>query len=291
MIEGRTAQTASAFDRLMLLLVGREKSGKSRTAATARKPILVHDHDGRWQSLAGLPDIYIITYSDSLKPAEQPSAFNDHLTILTYLEQGYSLRALAKVIGMKDWERWPDVRPRTNVTDSMSSLGKQAMDYNLYANKDLRREIKVGGRSLFFTNGWDSWNAETASLYSSVMRLVAMKDIDIILTFHETDEQAAGSSYDKKVFTGKKDIFPDRYRIFNKYFSEIWRVSRESGNVWPTIQVTPDFRFAASSNLDFTRLKPEQINVPGKGPNIADMITVLMGGTQLTTALQSVKAV
>ncbi len=260
---------ATAFDRLMLILVGRQKAGKSRMAATARKPVFFMDHDKRWQSLAGLPGVFVLTFNDSMKPGIQPTSYNDQLTVLTDLESGMTLAKMGEKYGKKDW---PDIRPKTLVMDSMTSLSKAIMDYNLYANPGLRREIVIANMKLFFPGGWDAWNADVSSAYNIVMRLVAMKDMDLILNFHESDEKGAGSTSENPVYTGKKDLFPDRYRVFNTYFSEIWRVSREQGQLVPTVQVSPDFRFTASSNLNFSKLKPTDIV-----PDISAMIAKVVG--------------
>jgi len=270
MITAETAETATAFDRLTLILAGAEKSGKSRLAATARKPILFNDHDKRFSALAGIKDVYGLTYMDSSAPGIMPTAFNDQLTVLTLLEQGKTLKFIGEQYGKKDW---PDVRPRTVVIDSMASLSAHIMAYNLYSNKAIRRGIVIGGRELFFPGGWDAWNADSASAYSIVMRLIAMKDLDVILIFHEDNEvDETRSTEDKKAFTGKKNLFPARYQQFNKYFNEVWRVSRELGGLVPTIQVSPDFRFMASSNLDFSKIKLTEIT-----PNIAEMILKVTG--------------
>ena len=270
MIEATTAETAMAFSRLTLILVGAEKSGKSRLAATARKPILFNDHDKRFNALAGIPGVYGLTYMDSAKPNELPTAYSDQLTVLTHLEQGKTLKELGALYGKTDWPAEP---PRTIIIDSMAALSAHIMAYNLYTNPSLRREIKIAGNTLYFPKGWDTWNADTSSAYSLVMRLMAMKNTDIILIFHEENEiDETRTTEDKRAFTGKKGLFPARYSQFNKYFNEIWRVSRDSGNVIPTIQVSPDFRFAASSNLDFSKIKASEII-----PDINAMILKVTG--------------
>jgi hypothetical protein len=268
MIEAVSAETASSFDRLMLILVGKEKSGKSRTAATSRKPTLFHDFDKRRQALAGIPGVYSLTYMDEQWP-KQPTGFSDHLTVLTMLEAGQTLKQIGMNYGQKDW---PDVRPRTQVYDSIASMAKCANGYCLYTNKSLRRSIKVGGQEIYFNDGWDAVNAEMESLNQSIMRLFAMKDQDIILIFHEENEQTDDSTPEKTKLTGKIDLYPRRYKVFNKFFNEVWRVSREQGGMIPTIQMSPDFRFTASSNLDFSKIPPGQIV-----PDIAKLIKMATG--------------
>lgn len=146
----------------------------------------------------------------------------------------------------------------------------------MYTNKDLRRELSVGGMQVHMPKGWDTWNAETESVFQAVMRSMAMVDLDIILIFHEASEEMDDSTAEKPKYTGRKELYPGRYRIFNKYFNEVWRVSREQGVTIPKIQVIPDYRFPASSNLDFSKIKPEQLNPP-TGPNISSLIQLATG--------------
>ena len=274
MIEYASCEQETAFDRLLLILAGKEKSGKSRTAATARKPILFLDYDRRRQALAGIKDVYAITFADAGAP-HMPTAFNEGLSILTKIESGATIKDL--IPGATDTRR-----PRTLVFSSLASLGKCAMDHALYSNPALRREITVAGMKLNFVKGWDSWNAESTMVQSLVFRAMAIKGadgqlLDIILEFHEAAEETPDSSEEKRKFTGKVSLYPGRYQIFNKYFSEVWRVSRESGGQIPKIQVVPDYRFAASSGLDFSKISDAQINDPVKGPNIERMIELVTG--------------
>lgn len=275
MIEAHTASTDTFFDRLTLILAGAEKSGKSRLAATARKPILFNDHDKRFNALAGIPDVYGLTYMDSTAPNIMPTAYSDQLTVLTLLEQGKTLKQIGDQYGKKDW---PDVFPKTVVIDSMAGMSAEIMAYNMYCNPTIRREIQIGGNKLFFPKGWDTWNADSASAYSVVMRLIAMKQLDVILIFHEDNEvDEVRSTEEKRVYTGRKSLFPARYSVFNKYFNEIWRISREDGAV-PKVQFSPDFRFAASTNLDFSKIPANEVV-----PNISVMISKVVGNGAVGT--------
>lgn len=269
MLEIANLENETAFDRLLLILCGAEKSGKSRTAATARKPIVFFDFDKRRQSLAGIKDVYAFTFIDEQWP-KMPTGYNDCLTVLSKLENGATMKDL--VPGATDTRQ-----PRTIVFDSLASMGKSAGQYALYTNKDIRRSLKVGGQEIFMPGGWDAWNAETESVFSAVMRAIALPSKpDIILIFHESAEEMPDSTPEKPKFTGKLNLYPGRYRIFNKYFSEVWRVTREAGGVVPKIQVIPDYRFTASSNLDFTKIPADKLN-PQTGPNIQELIKLATG--------------
>jgi AAA domain len=277
MIDATSATNLSPFDRLMLLLVGAQKSGKSRFACTARKPILNYDFDKRRASIAGQPGVYIITLSDDPHSGMQPSAYNDYLRTLYVLETKGTLRALGEDIKAPDWKDWPDLPPKTTVVDSVQSIAAATNAYCLYTNKDIRRSIKIGGSEVFFNNGWDAVNSEMATVKNAIERMVALPfKPDCILVFHESDEEHPNSTPEKRVYTGKKSLYPARYGgIFNTtWFNEVWRVTREGNATIPTIQVLPDYRFTASSNLDFSKLKPEQIN-PKDGPNIERLISMV----------------
>ena len=267
MIETANCITETAFDRLMLILVGKEKSGKSRLAATARPPVLFFDFDKRRQALAGMKDVYAMTFIDEQYP-KMPTAFNDLCTVLTKIEGGAKIKDL--IPGSTD-ER----QPRTLVYDSLASIGKSAMEFVKYSNTGLRRELAIGPMKVYMPKSFDAWSAEMESVWNAVMRAVAMRTKDIILIAHEAAEETPDSSQENRKYTGRVEIYPARYNIFNKHFSEVWRVSRETGTV-PKIQVSPDYRFVASSNLDFSKVPQEKLNPPG-GPNISQLIELATG--------------
>ena len=272
MIETASCETETPFDRLLAILCGKEKAGKSRLAATSRKPVLFMDFDRRRQALAGIKDVYALTFADEGAP-RMPTGYNDVLTILSKIEGGATIKDL--IPGTTEVRR-----PKTIVIDSITAFGKLAMNHALYSNPALRREITVAGMKLFFVKNWDSWNAEVSEVVSVVERILAFKDssgqlIDVILIFHEAPEETPDSTSENRKYTGKIELYPGRYQYFNKYFSEIWRVTRDSPV--PKIQVIPNYSFAASSNLDFTKISDAQINDPVKGPDISRMIELVTG--------------
>lgn len=269
MLEGVAMEKAQAFDRLRLILVGKEKSGKSRTAATARKPILFLDYDKRRESIAGLKDVYALTFTDPQYPM-QPTAYADTLTVMTALEQGKDIKDLNP--GFKDVPAGSKVK--TLVCDSLSSFAKCAMAYALYSNSDIRRSINVGGTQIYTAGGWDAWGAEMGMVEQVLMRQLGLPGVDVIYIFHETDEEMAGSTPEKPVFTGRVGLWPNRYKGLQKFFNEVWRVSREQGNI-PTIQVMPDYRFTAATNLDFSKIPPNEMK-----PDISYLIERSLNGVK-----------
>jgi hypothetical protein len=275
MFDAGSAVSMTPFDRLMLILMGRPKSGKSRVACTGRKPILEFDFDKRRESIAGIKDVYVVTLYDDPRPNIQPTSYNDFLSCMCQLESKQSLKALGEFVKAKDWQTWPDVPPKTCVADSIQAFAMQANAYALYTNKDIRRSIKIGGKEVFFNNGWDAVNAEMVMVKEGIERMVALPfRSDCILIFHEDNEETLSSTPEKRSYTGKVELYPARYaKLFNtQWFSEVWRVSREGNAPVPKIQVQPEYIFTATSNLDFTKLKPEEINPSVGGPNITKLI-------------------
>src|SRR5947199_1415748 len=74
------------FHKIKLAIVGKEKAGKSRLAATGRKNVLFLDHDNRRESVAGIPGVYAISFIDNSWP-KQPEVYNETLDLLTLMEQ------------------------------------------------------------------------------------------------------------------------------------------------------------------------------------------------------------
>src|ERR1700676_2091343 len=106
-------EQATAFDRLRLVIVGKEKTGKSRLACTGRPGVLLLDFDKRRESVAGMKGVMAVTFTDPGNETLQPTAFPDALDLLTQLESNQSFCSLNK-----DWKHLPpDFRVRTVVAD------------------------------------------------------------------------------------------------------------------------------------------------------------------------------
>lgn len=256
-IELADMETATPFDRLRLVLVGKEKTGKSKLAATGRKGVLVFDWDGRRESLAGMKGVRAVTLIDPGNPVVQPTAFNDGTTILAKLEASRSFSG----IGFKNVPKEDDTI-RTTVIDSVYSMARAARNFAMYTTQDLARTIRIGSMTVRLPAGWDSWNAEVGLVEQFIERLLAIKGMDVVLVFHEDDEEAPGSSAEKRNYTGRYEAYPARYGNILKYFNECWRVTR-SGPGAPQIQREPNYQFQASSNLG---------DIPAVGADISKMI-------------------
>jgi AAA domain len=257
MIELADMETATPFDRLRLVLVGKEKTGKSKLAATGRKGVLVFDWDNRRESLAGMKGVRAVTLCDPGNPITQPTAFNDGTTILTKLETARTFTG----IGFKNVPEKED-EIKTVVVDSVYSMARAAANFAKYTTQDLARTIRIGSMIVRLTNGWDTWNAEIGLVEQFIERLLALKGMDIILIFHEENEEAPSSTPERRNYTGRFEPFPARYGNIIKYFNECWRLTRDKPGA-PTIQREPNYQFQASSNLG---------DIPAVGADISKMI-------------------
>src|SRR5215467_6528366 len=136
-------EAATPFDRLLLMLVGREKTGKSRLAATGRKGVLFFDFDGRYASIAGIKGCRAITVRDPGLGTQMPTAFNDAVTKLAMLEASRKFSG----IGFKNVPADQD-QIRTVVVDSVFSMAKAAARYTQYTTQDLSRVLTIGGMTV-----------------------------------------------------------------------------------------------------------------------------------------------
>lgn len=231
----QSMEEQSPFEKLTLLEVGPEGSGKSWLAATGRKPVLFLDYDQRAGSVAGKPGVFAETdlMRDPGYP-NQPTAFQNTLNILGQIENK-SLLLRGEL-------------PKTLVIDSIYNLGKVSRAYALYTQPDLRRTIKLPDFQVHVPLR-DGWTSEMSMVEAVIGRALAIPDLDLICTMHETVEEAPESTDEKPSFTGKIIVHPVRYKILLKYFNEVWRLER-SGKV-PTVQILPNWQFTTKSNLGF----------------------------------------
>lgn len=244
--ELQNMEEVTEVGKLKLALIGYEQNGKSRLAATARKPVLFHDFDNKRESLRGLPGVFVISYVDPQWP-NQPTAAQDFLTNIGKLEQSLDLADLGFNVPKGTFIR-------TNVVDSMQTLGSASQRYAMHNSPGLRREITFGGHKVFIPSGWDAVNAEMKEVENFVLRLMALPT-DTIITLHETSEEADGSTPEKKIYTGRADVYPPRYRMMLKYFPEVWRVKLtqvvEGNKVYfaPRVYPLPNSEFDSGTTM------------------------------------------
>lgn len=259
MIEAVQADKSPSFEKLSLLEIGPEKGGKSWLAATARPPVLFIDRDLRSESLStackvsGLKDVYVLSVKESLWPL-QPTAYGEVLDVILALEKSRDLGqwfpdAVGKII-------------KTVVVDSIQTHATAARAFVLYANSDksFRRTINIGGKlEIHVPKSWEGWSSEMGMIENVIIRLLGIKDLDVIATLHQTQEEADDSTEESPKFTGRVGVYPARYKLLLKYFNEVWHVTRDYGKK-PTITVVPDGNFTmAASNLDIDVIQEPNI--------------------------------
>ncbi|MGC1582525.1 MAG: AAA family ATPase, partial [Candidatus Acidiferrales bacterium] len=228
------------FEHLLALIVGEEKTGKSWLASTAPKPILFLDTDSRAASIAGRPGVYARSFREAPYPM-QPTVAPDILDSLTQLEKSLDLSEMG-------FDVPKGTVIKTLVLDSISTIARAAMQYDLYTTSGIRREISIAGKfKVSIPANWDAWNAEIDFVEKLVLRAAALP-VHLICILHETEEKAAGSTPEKPTFTGKITVYPERYARLLKYFNEVWRVKltpkpnpKNPMLQVPTVQTRPDY--------------------------------------------------
>lgn len=272
-MEQTSMEFAEPFSQLKLALVGVEKSWKSLTAATARKPVLFLDFDQRKEALAKLKDVYACTPADK-GSFYMPEAYTETLSLFTQLEESLFLGPLGFNGAPEDAE------VQTVVFDSIQNFSKAAMRFALYNTKEIRREIKIpGADAIRIPKSFDAWKAEMTMVEDCILRAMALRrsngnPIDVIVILHEVPEESPGSSIEHPEYTGKACVYPVRYKGILNLFNEVWRMELkppsnvqegQDANIYVGRATTAaDYSFNAASNLLVSQYVER--------PNIAEMI-------------------
>lgn len=256
-LELQNMEEQTEIGKLKIALVGYEQNGKSRLASTAPKPVLFHDFDNKRESLRGIPGVFVMSYVDPQYPM-QPTAAQDFLTTIGKLEQSLDLADLGFNVPK-------GTIIKTNVVDSMQTLGAASQRYAMHNSPGLRREITFGGHKVYIPYGWDAVNAEMKEVENFVLRLMALPTNTIVI-LHETSEEADGSTPEKKIYTGRADVYPPRYRMMLKYFSEVWRVKLtqvvEGNKVYfaPRVYPLPNNEFDSGTTMLLDQVEEPDIS-------------------------------
>jgi hypothetical protein len=232
--------TEVSTDILHAAIVGPENNGKSILCTTAPGVKLFMDYDQKRQVLSGKKDTYAITFKN---PGGfiLPDAAEEILDVLTGLEISLDLANLKDKRGTRIFPEVPEGTMVKNIVhDSMASLGRLMMEYELYSNGDLNRQIKIGTKlTINIPKNFDAWNAEMKAVESVVMRSFALP-INVFCNFHERAEETADSSIEKPKFTGRVSLYPVRYKdLLLKYFTDIWRVKLTQVVVGSKVEFIP----------------------------------------------------
>ena len=252
MIDTSDMARESPTETLRAAIVGPENNGKSRLASTAPGVKLFLDYDQKKQALAGIKNVYAITFVDPSNPRMLEAA-EEVIDVITGLEQSLDLSNLKDKYGRKLFPEVPEGTIVQNIIhDSMASLGRCIMNYELYNSPDLRRSIKLGPKlEVQFPKNFDAWNAEMAGVINIVMRTFALP-VNNFCIFHERAEEAADSTIEKPKYTGRVGVYPVRYKdLLIKYFTDIWRVklTSEGGRYVPKVYVKPDWSFDSGTPM------------------------------------------
>ena len=292
MIDAKTMSNEHASDVMHVALVGPENNGKSTLVSTAPGVKLFMDYDKKKQVLAGKKETFALTFQNPGDTFKMPEAAEEVLDVMTGLEKSLDLYHLCDKNNRRLFPEAPEgTIVRNLVHDSMASLGKLIMDYELYTSGDLRREIKIGSKlSVNIPKNFDAWNAEMRAVESIVLRSFALP-VNVYCIFHEQAEETADSSIEKPKFTGRVSIYPVRYKnLLMKYFTDIWRVKLTSvqGKYVPRVYVLPDFNHDNGTSMLLDAVEE---------PDITNMIhrhnTALakLNGVQVSTPQGPIKAV
>lgn len=279
MSKARIMEQESPTERIHAAIVGAEKNGKSWLFATAPGNKLNLDYDQRADALAGKKGVYAYTFEDP-GGFKMPTAVEETLDIIASLERSLEINQIT----VSGKPIFPSVPAGTKLNavgvDSMISLCKCVADYEMYNNPDLCRTVQVGagnnGYKVRVQKGFDPWMAEGKTVESIILRLFALP-LQVYAMWHECAEESVDSTPEKRKFTNRITIFPDRYatgqiRIL-RYFNEVWRVKNTSTTVTvngkaesrylPKVYPLPDYAMDAATAM---------LLDPIEEPNIEAMI-------------------
>lgn len=224
------AEERDSSDRLKIAIVGPQKGGKSRLAATApRKPIYFWDFDDRLISVSGFPGVYGKTYKDA-PSSTQSTAWNDVL-----IDMGMFQYNKAKGIPI----------PQTMVFDSMTYMMDRAMRWAIVNNNDMRRTLKVGPTTTYIAGGYDAYKVEMDQV-CFVLNSALELGVDLICCFHERAEEAPDSTEKNPKYTGKITTHPPRAAVLLPTFNELWRVRPNDQGVYK-VQLKPNYEFVGAT--------------------------------------------
>lgn len=212
-IKGLKPATEITEPLLKIAIVGEPGIGKSWFAATAPKPLLDIDFDGRASSLAGKTGVYVKTYQDV--DTNNPRAISE-------LESDINTWEYAKTSGKGEL-------PTTFVLDSMT-YGKKYTEAELIKQQStLGRTLRIGSSSLKIGSGWDIINGNRGYLEYLVNRLSLLGNV--IAIFHTQDEKDNKKSTEKlKAYTGRITVQPQYLSSILSIFNDVYLIDVDFSN-------------------------------------------------------------
>jgi hypothetical protein len=267
MYEAANMENRTPSELMHVALIGAENNGKSHLFTTAPGVKLLLDFDDKKEAVAGKKDTYAISFTDPLRVGQMPTAIEEVIDVISGLENSLDLANLKDKRGNLFF---PECKEGTFVRnlayDSMFSLGRLVMNYELYNSNDLARTLKLGPNlEVKVPKNFDAWNAEMGGVLQLTLRAFALP-LNVFCVFHERAEESPDSTVEKPKYTGRVGVFPVRYKdLLIKYFTEIWRVrlTPVNGVFVPRVYTKPDFALDSGTAM---RLDPIE------EPNIEQMI-------------------
>lgn len=189
---------------LKIAIIGEPKAGKSWFAATAPKPILNFDFDGRAASLRGKEGVYVKTFRDV--DTNNPNAMAE----------------LEANIGLIEYEKQKgNPIPATFVLDSLTYMRSATEAEIIKQQSTLSRAIRIGSRTMRIGQGYDIINGNRAYIEYIIGRLSVLGNL--IVVCHSMDEKDnAKTTKDGKVYTGKITIQPQYLSNLLSLFDDVW---------------------------------------------------------------------
>lgn len=206
-IKGLKPATEITEPLLKIAIVGEPGIGKSWFAATAPKPLIDIDFDGRASSLAGKEGVYVKTYQDV--DTNNPKAIAE-------LESDINTWEYAKTSGKGDC-------PATFVLDSMTYGRKYTEAELIKQQSSLGRTLRIGSSSLKIGSGWDIINGNRGYLEYLINRLSLLGNV--IAIFHTQDEKDNKKSTEKlKAYTGRITVQPQYLSSILSIFNDVYLI-------------------------------------------------------------------
>jgi hypothetical protein len=203
-IKGIEAAMDISEPLLKIAIVGDPGVGKSWFAATAPKPVLDLDFDGRKSSLAGKADVFVKSYVDI--DTTNPKAIAE----------------LESDLNTFDYEKQKgELVYKTFVIDSITYARKFTESELAKQQSNLGRTLRIGSAKITIGQGWDIVNGNRMYLEYIINRLAALGNV--IAIFHTQDEKdTAKSTAEKKAYTGRITVQPQYLSSILSIFNDVY---------------------------------------------------------------------
>lgn len=220
------------LDRLHVAICGPPKTGKSNLVArTARRPLIIFDGDNRRESIAGIDNVFVKTYTDTEDTTPKAWAeLETDVAALTYAKQQKKLDIKSACLdSITFWRRYAE---HQFLKDS---------------NSTSRASYTIGQTKYLIPKDWDAVTGVQKMLDTIINRLFDL-DIDVYVIFHTRQEKDnAKSTKTDPVYKDNLTVEPQNLSMLLPKFNDCWRTFVENGEY--KIQLKPDYIFNAATVL------------------------------------------